>query len=118
MDAKVLKRQKTRYHIRIKEAKEKLGNKCINCGDIENLEFDHINNTTKVNTISGMIRSNWSETEIEVELAKCQLLCHICHKEKHSSKNKHGTLSAYRYCKCDLCKAAKARYMREYKMKK
>lgn len=28
---------------------------------------------------------------------------------------KHGTLTEYRYCKCDLCKAAKREYMQNYK---
>ena len=27
----------------------------------------------------------------------------------------HGSLTEYRYCKCELCKKAKSDYMREYK---
>lgn len=32
------------------------------------------------------------------------------------AKTTHGTLSSYRYCHCVLCRAAKAKYMRERKM--
>lgn len=30
----------------------------------------------------------------------------------------HGTLSGYRYCKCDLCKQANNAFMREWRAKK
>jgi len=32
-----------------------------------------------------------------------------------NQKWKHGTLSGYRYCKCNLCREAKNEYQREYK---
>lgn len=62
------------------QAKEKLGGKCVWCGEIENLEFDHIDPAQKVLTIGKIDRSLdlwWKEVE------KCRLLCKPCHK-KHS----------------------------------
>lgn len=50
-----------------------------------------------------------------------QLLCRSCHEAKtlvdrgqESAKESHGTLSSYKYCKCNLCKKAKADYMSRY----
>jgi len=48
---------------------------CIQCGSTEKLELDHINNRLKV---SHRIWS-WSQIRREVEIAKCQILCHACH---------------------------------------
>lgn len=62
------------------EAKQKLGGKCVWCGTIENLEFDHIDPAQKLFTISAFPYSAemwWKEVE------KCRLLCKSCHK-KHS----------------------------------
>jgi len=41
-----------RYHERIGEALDILGGKCIKCGSLENLEFDHIDPSSKLFTIS------------------------------------------------------------------
>jgi HNH endonuclease len=38
--------------------------------------------------------------------------------EDKLSHIKHGTLNGYRYCKCDLCRKAKAEWTREYRRKK
>ena len=62
------------------EAKQKLGGKCVWCGTMENLEFDHIDPSQKLFTISAFPYSAemwWKEVE------KCRLLCKSCHK-KHS----------------------------------
>lgn len=62
------------------EAKKKLGGKCVWCGTMENLEFDHIDPAQKLFTISSFPYSAemwWKEVE------KCRLLCRSCHK-KHS----------------------------------
>jgi hypothetical protein len=62
------------------EAKQKLGGKCLWCGTIENLEFDHIDPAQKLFTISAFpysVEMWWKEVE------KCRLLCRSCHK-KHS----------------------------------
>lgn len=113
---------KERWQKRRQKAIEHLGGKC-NCGSNDNLQFDHIDPLTKVASIAKM--SSMSEDKFWVEVNKCQLLCLKCHQAKtlldlnqQNAKIIHGTLSSYRYCKCDLCKKAKSDYMKEYNKKK
>lgn len=112
-----------RYHKRRKEAIEKLGGHCVKCGAAENLELDHIDPSTKSFTIAA--HGSVNEKLWQEELKKCQLLCRSCHQGKtlkdrgqNSARETHGTLSSYRYCKCDKCKAAKAKHNKEYKLKR
>lgn len=53
---------------------------CVKCGSYNNLEVDHVNPEEKEYNISQI----WSRKEEirDKELAKCQVLCHDCHKEK------------------------------------
>lgn len=101
-----------RYHERRAEATALLGGQCASCGTEEQLQFDHIDKEDKEFDIAKF----WSVSRERflAELSKCQLLCGPCHKKKHAPKT-HGTLSMYRYCKCDLCRKAKADWMRAYK---
>lgn len=95
------------------------GGKCVKCGSTEKLEIDHIDPTTKEYKIATI----WSRRkEIrEYELAKCQILCYDCHKEKtigYSIKDmKCGTVSMYqsRKCRCADCRAANAERSRNNK---
>jgi len=112
-----------RYHKRRNEALQRLGNRCNQCPITEDLEFDHIDPSTKLFTIGKM----WSVSKLkfEEELKKCQLLCRKCHEAKSiidagykPARNIHGTLSSYRYCKCALCKAAKSNYSKTHKKPK
>lgn len=87
--------------------KEILGGKCVLCGSINKLQFDHRNPDEKVFTIG----SKWSYSieYLKPELDKCQLLCSDCHKQKNKIDNGeavHGSISMYRYhrCRCDECK--------------
>lgn len=64
-----------------------LGGKCVICGTTEQLEFDHIDPTTKKFAISKLL--NVSHQAAIDELDKCQLLCNGCHKIK-TKKNKDG----------------------------
>jgi 5-methylcytosine-specific restriction endonuclease McrA len=107
-----------RYHRRRNAAIKFLGGKCA-CGETEGLQFDHKDRRKKSFTIAKL----WgvSESRFWVEIAKCQLLCDDCHEKKTladlgqvSAKTTHGTLSSYRYCKCAVCREAKAEYMRNY----
>lgn len=90
---------------------------CVECGDNEYLELDHIDPETKV-THSVW---SWSKERREVELAKCQVLCENCHKKKTSEyrkakarENPHGTHTRYRFgCFCNKCRAGHAEYKRE-----
>lgn len=66
----------------IQEFKEYLGGSCAECGedDFSELQFDHIDPSTKVFTIA----HGWSRKKqiVYEELDKCQLLCRNCHEEK------------------------------------
>jgi hypothetical protein len=53
----------------------------------------------------------------EEEVYKCELLCSSCHVDTHRV-TKHGTLSMYKYCRCNACKEAHNAYCREWKRKK
>jgi 5-methylcytosine-specific restriction endonuclease McrA len=98
-----------------------LGGKCVRCGTVDALEFDHVDRATKSFTITSNLNRRWEI--LKEELDKCQLLCKPCHRQKTveagetgGGHNKadvcpHGTLWGYgsRWkCRCDLCKAAKA----------
>jgi|SRR6516164_5497046 len=53
------------------------GKMCVNCSSAELLELDHIDPKQKV---SHKIWS-WSVQRREAELAKCQILCRVCHEK-------------------------------------
>ncbi len=57
------------------------GRECALCGSTEGLELDHIDPSTKISSHVWF----WSEDRRRAELAKCQALCHSCHKEKSRS---------------------------------
>lgn len=90
-----------------------LGGKCSKCESVEELEFDHIDPTTKElfgNTRS--IKLSYSWARVIEELDKCQLLCKTCHYGKTREqfvKFVHGTDTMYENhgCRCDECKAYK-----------
>lgn len=107
-----------RYHRRRAAAIAQLGGKCAKCGSTEKLEFDHID--PKQKSFSIWCRT-YSEEKLLEELKKCQLLCREHHNLKtiadrgfKVAKGSHGTVSSYRYCHCDECRAA----IREYNRKK
>lgn len=115
-------KRRIKYQNRKQLALQKLGGKCIKCGVTEKLEFDHKNPGTKVIEVGGF--RDYSDKKFWEEVAKCQLLCEKCHEDKtiqdlgyQRAKGNHGTVSSYRYCKCDLCKAAKSKYSHEYAVK-
>jgi 5-methylcytosine-specific restriction endonuclease McrA len=108
-----------RYHARRARAIEILGGKCAECDSIDRLELDHKERLSKAFELAKI----WcyKESLFWKELEKCQLLCFQCHRTKSIlerglkiAKGTHGTLSASRYCKCDLCKNAKRDYMKTY----
>jgi hypothetical protein len=108
-----------RYHVQRKKALDYLGNKCVKCGATQSLDIDHIDPKDK----KFPVMSGWSTTpaNFESELAKCQLLCRDCHIVKtrqdlgqNNALEVHGTLSSYRYCKCEKCKEAKSLHNKKY----
>lgn len=52
--------------------------KCAICGSTEKLELDHVDPTNKVHHQIW----TWSKERRDAELAKCQVLCSVCHLEK------------------------------------
>jgi hypothetical protein len=88
---------------------EMLGGKCVRCGATEDLEFDHIDPSTKIFAVCADLSKAW-EILVE-EAAKCQLLCRSCHVAKGAGDRpdlQHGTYYVYWYwnCRCELCRAA------------
>ncbi len=87
-----------------------LFNQCRKCGEKEDLDFDHIDPNEKTFQLSGRsLDKPW--ILLLKEVGKCQLLCKKCHSEKTViergqvlARGTHGTISAYRYCKCVLCR--------------
>lgn len=111
-----------RYKRRRAAALEQLGGKCAICGSTDELEIDHKDPKQKSFSI-GKALAGGSEQKIQAELAKCQLLCKKHHQEKslaESGKKKAecGTLSGYRYCRCERCKEAKRMHDKNYKKKR
>ena len=112
-----------RYHKQREEMIAILGGSCVKCGSVCDLEIDHIDARKK----SFDIGKSWSRSKeyLDAELSKCQLLCGAHHTEKSiidnghlPAKGTHGTLSAYRYCRCDECKGAMKTYNSKNKEKR
>jgi 5-methylcytosine-specific restriction endonuclease McrA len=73
-------RNRDRYHRLRSEFIESQGSRCAICHGTENLEIDHVDPTTKKHRVCNL----WNRRE-EVrtaELAKCQVICNQCHKDK------------------------------------
>ena len=93
-----------------------LGGKCVECGSGNDLQFDHIDPTTKKFAIGKM----WNREDGVVlpELQKCQLLCRPCHDKKTSAMRSvphGGGVAGRRRCKCEPCRMRKNEYMRALK---
>jgi len=106
-----------RYVIRMAAAVEYLGGVCVDCGSDKRLEFDHVDRDDKLFAITAA--ASVSEERFWTEVEKCVLRCRACHEEKTLSdrgferaKGRHGTISTYRYCHCEKCKAAVREYRR------
>lgn len=120
-----LRKQRTE---RRKFALDKLGNKCVYCGETKWLQFDHINPKTKLFAIGSIWSTKWDI--FITELNKCQLLCKECHLKKtilekrnqipwnkgRHDKAKHGKMWMYykHKCRCDLCRAYKHQQYLKY----
>lgn len=107
---KEYRRNYQREWIRARRAAYFSDKSCVICSSTEDLELDHIDPTTKT---SHKIWS-WSESRRLTELAKCQVLCYLCHKAKtivQSTKvPTHGGKAMYEKhgCRCELCRAWKS----------
>ena len=82
---------------------------CAWCGSDERLEIDHVNPWSKAMPTHTI----WTRRDAVrlPELAKCQVLCQVCRREKHSVLRMkfayHGTPTLYfsRRCRCGACVA-------------
>ena len=90
---------------------ELLGGKCVRCGSVEQLEFDHIDPRAKAFAVGSDMPRAWA-TLVD-EALKCQLLCRSCHLAKGVEDRPEPAHSYYRYwyygCRCATCRAANAR---------
>lgn len=85
------------------ELKEGMGGKCVECGAVDSVEFDHKDPGTKVFAMS---QSHGYEREAVIEEAgKCQLLCRACHWAKTRAEH---AVSAFK-----MKDEVKARRLRE-----
>ncbi len=113
-----------RYHQRRERILAELGRKCARCGSEEDIEIDHVDRSKKGFSI-GIRLSGVSAKKLVSEISKCQLLCRPCHQNKSIkdlglkvAKGNHGTISSYRYCKCEKCRAAVRKYRRKLRERK
>lgn len=83
---------------RRKEAIDHLGGKCVHCGSNHDLEFDHIDPSTKLFTIAS--RPSASKKRFWEEISKCQLLCGVCHKRKSKQDDAQGNRDRITTCNC------------------
>ena len=97
-----------RYHRKRQQFVALLGGHCAKCHTTKLLEFDHVDPRTKLFTISDCW--DYPLPVLLVELAKCQLLCRLCHREKTDAENTgkrlHGTWAMWTNggCRCRVCR--------------
>lgn len=46
------------------------------------MDFDHKEGETKLNSVARLIRDGWSKERLLEEIAKCDLVCANCHRER------------------------------------
>jgi 5-methylcytosine-specific restriction endonuclease McrA len=83
-----------------------LNGPCRHCGSWDELDVDHVDPTEK--EIESNVLWRGAAARRAAELAKCQVLCKICHRIKHAPP--HGSVGRYQGlgCRCDLCRGASA----------
>jgi hypothetical protein len=97
------------------------GDKCNYCSTTQGpFDIDHINRSLKKYKVSQV----WFKDKAtrDAELAKCQVLCKPCHKQKtryelmiHNPEHGTGTMYRERGCRCAECKAWNTKTGRYYR---
>ena len=85
----------SQYKRRMRRLREAFGGKCVKCGSTDDLHFDHIDPSTKVNAVGSLATGN-GFTKCYQEALKCQLLCKSCHITK-SLENQDYTNGAKKH---------------------
>lgn len=86
---------------------------CEHCGSKDRLEIDHIDPEEK---ISHKVWS-WRPERRDAELAKCRVLCHDCHVQRHAAQC--GTTRRYSLgCRCEACCRANANRGQAWKLRR
>lgn len=87
---------------------------CIRCGSLDRLELDHIDPKQKLINPAQLWGMSETNPKRIAELAKCQVLCYDCHKNKSViddyARLRHGTNTMYTHyrCRCQPCRDAHA----------
>lgn len=72
---RIKQKERDRHQFLRENALKELGGKCVRCGTIENLEFNHIDPSLKTQEAS-------TKTGLrQKEYQKCELLCKPCHRQ-------------------------------------
>jgi 5-methylcytosine-specific restriction endonuclease McrA len=116
--AKYMKARRTKN---LAAAFDRLGGKCVVCGATEDLEFDHIDPSTKLANVCDS--AAFGDQRFWAEVVKCQLLCPSCHQAKTAREQGwttgHGRGRMYdNGCRCRECRDAKRDYMRVWRVKR
>lgn len=79
-----IRRQRFKAQFRAKMLDYLSDKSCLFCGesDIRVLEFDHIDPSQKLFSISRAIRDGYSWQQTIDEIKKCRILCANCHKKR------------------------------------
>jgi 5-methylcytosine-specific restriction endonuclease McrA len=108
--AYIVAKNKERKRQRRAQLIEMLGAVCIRCGTTEDLEFDHVDPSTKRFVVCSNLARRWDE--LVEEALRCQLLCKPCHRTKGAEDRPEAPHGIYRYsdlgCRCGVCRAANA----------
>jgi 5-methylcytosine-specific restriction endonuclease McrA len=92
---------------------------CTACGSSVDLEVDHVDPRTKDPLLRrGTGLWTWSKARREAELAKCQVLCQICHVKKTTDEQQagaleHGPRCKKRGCHCEVSREYERQKKRE-----
>ncbi len=76
-----------------KEYKRRIGehllaNPCVDCGesDVRVLDFDHLDASAKRSDVAKLVNAGGRWSDIELEIAKCEVRCANCHRRVTSDR--------------------------------
>ena len=88
------RRKQSRHRVAAHIRSKKQGKKCTDCREDYPywiLEFDHLPQYEKLFTIGGKNSRDYTIEQIDAEIAKCELVCSNCHKNRtYWRQNKNG----------------------------